>query len=109
MAQIIWTASATNDMDEIAGYIALSNINAAKKLIKNIKTKVERLELFPESGRVPEDSVKQSYREVVINPCRVFYRIEDDKVFIIRVLRQERDLRNYIIQESEGEYVVDRQ
>ena len=109
MAEIIWTEPALDDVAEITAYIALSNIVAAKKLITVIANKVERLELFPESGRIPQEIKTHLYRELIVNPCRIFYQIEDDKVFIIRVLRQERDLRNYIIQESEGEYVVDRQ
>lgn len=108
MAKIKWTASASHDIDEITDYIALSNVNAAIKLISKIQTSVDRLELFPESGRIPKESIKKHYREILVNPCRVFYQHEDDKVIIVRVIRQERDLRNYIIQESKTEYIVEK-
>jgi len=106
MAKIIWTASAIRDMDEIGNYIALSSPVAAEKLINKIRNKVQRLELFPESGRIPLGTPELIYREVLVNPCRVFYNHEDDTVYIMRVIRQERDLRNYIIQETKAEYAV---
>ena len=98
MAQIIWTEPALNDLDEIAEYIALDKPSAAKKLVGNIFTKVERLENFPKSGRKPPELNKSRYREVVIPPCRVFYRIDDESIFIIYVMRNEKKLRKFIIE-----------
>lgn len=51
MAEIIWTNPALDDLNDIAEYIALSNLQSAKKLVSKIFEKVERLELFPESGK----------------------------------------------------------
>ena len=98
MAQIIWTEPALNDLDEIAEYIALDKPSAAKKLVGNIFTKVERLENFPKSGRKPPELNKSRYREVVILPCRVFYRIDDESIFIIYVMRNEKKLRKFILE-----------
>lgn len=97
MAQIIWTEPALQNLNDIAEYIAVSNIYAAKKLVANVFNKVQRLEQFPESGRVPEEIASLNYREVVVNPCRVFYKVEQDSVLILHVLRQERDLRKFIL------------
>ena len=36
MAEIIWTAPALSNLTEIAEYIALSNLPAAKKLTQNL-------------------------------------------------------------------------
>lgn len=33
MAEIIWTEPALNDLDDIAEYIALSNVEAARQLV----------------------------------------------------------------------------
>ena len=48
MAEIIWTNPALEDLNDIAEYIALSNLLSAKKLVAKIFAKVERLEEFPE-------------------------------------------------------------
>ncbi len=68
MAEIIWTEPALSDLNDIAEYIALENIVAAKQLVQTIFSKVERLETFPESGRIPPELAHLSYREVVVNP-----------------------------------------
>ncbi|EKA2633394.1 type II toxin-antitoxin system RelE/ParE family toxin [Vibrio alginolyticus] len=97
MAEIIWTEPALSDLDDIAEYIALENIVAAKQLVQTIFSKVERLQTFPESGRIPPELEHLSYREVVVNPCRVFYKQDGDKVFILFVMRAERDLRKFLL------------
>jgi len=101
MAQIIWTDPALSDLDEIADYIALDNFPAAQKLVQRIFSNVERLEQFPESGRIPPDLADSLCREVVVEPCRVFYRYDksEDKVYILHVMRSERQLRKYLIDE----------
>lgn len=97
MAEIIWTSPALDDMDEIAEYIAISNLSAAKKLVKTIFRKINRLENFPESGKKPLELANLNYREVIVNPCRIFYKIDGDKIFILHVMRQERDLRRFLL------------
>ncbi|EIQ7476590.1 type II toxin-antitoxin system RelE/ParE family toxin [Vibrio parahaemolyticus] len=97
MAEVVWTEPALSDLNDIAEYIALENIVAAKQLVQTIFSKVERLQTFPESGRIPAELEHLSYREVVVNPCRVFYKQDGDKVFILFVMRAERDLRKFLL------------
>ena len=97
MAGIIWTKPALEDLNDIAEYIALSNLQWAKMLVTKIFEKVERLAMFPESGKSPIELTNLNYREVVVNPCRIFYKIDSDKVFILHVMRQERDLRKFLL------------
>ena len=97
MAQIIWTEPALDDLNDIAEYIAVSNPYAAKQLVETVFEKVERLEQFPDSGRVPEEISNLNYREVVVTPCRVFYKSDKDSVYILHVMRQERDLRKFLL------------
>ena len=79
MAQIIWTEPALDDFEEIAEYIALDKLTAAKKLVNKVLAKVERLEHFPNSGRKPPELNKTRYREITVPPCRIFYRIANEK------------------------------
>ena len=97
MAEVIWSEPALSDLNEIAEYIALENLVAAKQLVQNVFDKVERLSDFPESGRLPPDLEHLNYREVVINPCRIFYKQEGEKVYILFVMRVERDLRRFLL------------
>lgn len=98
MAEVIWTSPALDDLNDIAEYIALSNLSAAKKLTQKIFDKISRLESHPESGKRPQELVNLYYREVNVNPCRIFYKVDSDKVYILHVMRQERDLRRFLLQ-----------
>ena len=104
MAQVIWTEPALSDLNEIAEYIALDNIAAAKQLVQQVFSAVERLEDHPKSGRRPPELERKSrYREVIIGPCRVFYRVGKDKVYILYVMRGERELRIYLLNDRARE------
>ncbi|GAW85417.1 conserved hypothetical protein [Bathymodiolus platifrons methanotrophic gill symbiont] len=97
MAQVIWTEPALSDLDAIAEYIALDEPSAAISLVKKVFSSTERLEQFPELGRKPPEFKKSRYLEIVVNPCRIFYRIEGDAVYIVYVKRSERKLRKYML------------
>lgn len=101
MAQVIWTEPALSDLNEIADYIALDKFSAAQRLIQQIFSSVERLEQFPESGCIPPELEHSRYREIIVGPCRIFYRSdnEQNKVYILYVMRGERQLRKYLIDE----------
>lgn len=102
MARLIWTLPALSDLDNIADYIAIENPTAARKLVKRIFDAVERLEKHPNSGKIPADLGDSRYRELVCGPCRVFYRIRADEVVILFVMRSERALRAFMLQERDN-------
>jgi toxin ParE1/3/4 len=93
MAEVIWTEPALLQLDAIAEYIALDNPLAARKLVEKVFAKTQRLEDFPKSGRTPPELPNSVYREVVLSPCRVFYREDGNQVLILYVMREERKLR----------------
>ncbi|NMM42107.1 type II toxin-antitoxin system RelE/ParE family toxin [Pseudoalteromonas arctica] len=97
MAEVIWTSPTLDDLNDIAEYIALSNIPAAKKLVQKVFDKISRLESPPESDKRPQELVNLNYREVNVNPCRIFYKVDSDKVYILHVMRQESDLRRFLL------------
>ena len=99
MAQIIWTESALSDLNAIAEYIALDKPDAARSLVKQVFSSADNLEQFPELGRIPPELKLSKYREIIVDPCRIFYRIDQDKVYILYVMRGEMRLRRYLINE----------
>ena len=99
MAQLIWTEPALLDLDEIAEYIALDDPVAAARYVQKVFDRVERLEAHPNSGKRPTELRRTPYREVVVVPCRIFYRVDEEKVYILYVIRSERLLRTYLLEE----------
>ena len=101
MVDIVWTEPALDDLSNVAEYIALDKISAAKKLVLKIFDRVALLKDAPNSGRkVPELRVAR-YREVIVGPCRMFYRFTDDVIIVLHVMRGERRLKNYLLEERE--------
>lgn len=93
MAEIVWSEPALSDLDAIADYIALESPVAASELVKRIFGHVEQLADHPESGSRPRELGRSRYRQIVEPPCRVIYRYDGHKVFILHVMRSERLLR----------------
>ncbi|KAE8439908.1 type II toxin-antitoxin system RelE/ParE family toxin [Vreelandella piezotolerans] len=100
MAEVIWTEPALQELDAIAEYIALDNPAAASRLVEEVFDKIDRLEGFPQSGRIPTELPNSVYREVVAPPCRIFYREDEKQVFVLYVMREERQLRAYMLGSS---------
>ena len=93
MAEVVWTEPALSDLDAIADYIALDNPEAARRLVQKVFRHVEHLADHPKSGSKPQELKGFRYRQIVEAPCRIFYRIEGSRVFVLYIMRSERLLR----------------
>ena len=93
MAQVIWTEPALHDLDAIADYIALDDPQAARGLVQRVFRHVKQLAEHPDSGSRPPEMRQSRYRQIVEAPCRVFYRYDGARVFILYVMRGEMRFR----------------
>jgi len=93
MARLIWTEPALEDLEAIADYIALDKPDAAKKFVRRVFAKVEKLRTFPRIGSIPLEISDLPYRQLIVPPCRIFYRIEGKQVYVVHVMRAEQRLR----------------
>ena len=59
---------------------------------------VERLEQHPSAGRIPIELKDGRYREVIYGPCLIVYRQSKNQVFVLYVMRSERQLRNFLLE-----------
>lgn len=89
MAEIIWTEPALQDLEAIADYIALDKPSAAAAYVQKVFKRIERLEKHPNTGKKIEELPSSFYREIIIPPCRIFYRKDSDLVVILHVMRGE--------------------
>ena len=99
MAEIIWTEPSLNDLDDIADYIALDKPNAASRFVGKVFDSIDRLADHPLSGKQVEELPDSPYREIVVPPCRIFYRPDKNAVYILHVMRGERLLLNFLLEE----------
>ena len=106
MYEIEFTYWAESDLDEIAMYIAENDdISKAVRVYLKLKEKILNLNESPKRGRiVPElKRIKvMDYREIIVNPYRIIYRVEDKTVTIFAVFDGRRQIDDIIYQRVTG-------
>jgi addiction module RelE/StbE family toxin len=90
MARIIWSDDALQDLDEISEYISLDSPDDAKKFIRAIFSKVNKLSKFPFLGRLVPEKNKKYLRELIHKNYRVIYKVKQDVVEILIVIHGTR-------------------
>jgi len=92
--RITFAASAVRDLESISSWYTNQQVPAVgATLLKEIISKIERLADFPESGRIVPEFGIANLREIVFPPFRIVYRIDENRVRIVRVWRSERLLK----------------
>ena len=97
--KIVWANVAESDLKDIIEYISIDSPQNAFKLLKKIKQKASELYTLPERGRiVPElqDQGILQYREMVIPPWRLIYRIAERKVFVLSLIDSRRNVEDIL-------------
>ena len=93
MAKIIWADPAIQDLDAIADYVALEKPAAAHRLVQQVFAAVRMIQKFPRMGSLPAELGGLPYRQLIVPPCRIFYRLEKQAVYIVHILRGEQLVR----------------
>lgn len=99
--QVVWTKIAESDLLAILSYIMKDSPLAAKEVFNRIKINAENLALFPERGRVVSELFSQGicfYREIIVAPWRVIYRIVDKTVFVLAVIDSRRNVEDVLLE-----------
>jgi plasmid stabilization system protein ParE len=80
--------NAQNDLEQIFFYIAEDSINNAKKFILDLEKKIYSLDIFPERfALIPENIFfGTSYRHITHKKHRVICKIDNDFIYILRVI-----------------------
>jgi toxin ParE1/3/4 len=97
---VLWTEVAERDLREIITFIASDNPLNALHVLEKIKLKAAALYLSPERGRVIPELYARGiyiYRELIISPWRLVYRIAASNVYIIAVLDSRRNVEDILL------------
>ena len=71
MSRISWSPQALRELEAIRDYIAVDSPRYADLVVDRIVAAVERLQAFPDSGRVVPERNDPQIREVIVRPYRV--------------------------------------
>ncbi|MBF8276838.1 MAG: plasmid stabilization system [Candidatus Brocadiaceae bacterium] len=85
MVEIKWTPQSLEDIETIANFIARDSNYYARMFAVKVFAVVDRLELFPESGRVVPELKRKEIREIIIGNYRVIYRIRGNLIEVLTV------------------------
>lgn len=95
-----WTAAAARDLEFIVEYIAEDSTEQALMVLQKIRAKASTLFAMPERGRiVPELKLHgiSIYRELIIAPWRLIYRITDRIVYVYAVIDSRRNIEDILL------------
>ena len=90
MTPIRWSPQALRDLESIRDYIAQDSPRYAELVVTRIIAFVDRLQAFPDSGRIVPERGDPEIREVIVRPYRVVYRRRANEVEIATVFRASR-------------------
>ncbi len=98
MGKFRLSPSADSDLDAIWLYAARGSgsIELANRLIDSITDRIWLLAQHPQIGRRREHDLRRDLRSFPAGQYVIFYRIEDEEVLILHVLRGSRDITSQL-------------
>jgi len=98
--EVLWASIAENDLTSIIEYIACDSPLNALTVLKKIKDRAANLYHSPNRGRIipelREHGIYQ-YREIIVPPWRLLYRISEDKVYVLAVLDSRKNIEDILL------------
>ena len=100
-----WSETSERDLIEIVEYIAGESPSEAYEVFKELKRKVSGLHTFPDRGRTIPELQEQGitqYRELIVSPWRIIYRISQKTVYVLAVFDSRRSIEDILFKRLIG-------
>lgn len=97
---VLWSATAAADLRSIIEYLAEEAPDAAAQALARIEAQAALLRSLPLRGRIVPELAAQEinmYRELVVRPWRIVYRVEGAEVWVLAVLDSRRNLEDLLL------------
>lgn len=97
---VVWTEVAVQDVERLAAYLSRETPLRAEEILDQIIERAESLQSTPLRGRVPPELKgvsEQEWREIILAPWRILYRISGRRVEIHGVLDGRRSLQDILL------------
>src|SRR5205085_2148318 len=90
--KLIWSPAARDDLHDIVVFIARDNPKRAMSFGYQLISETDRLQSFPELGRIVPEYENQRLREIIFRSFRIVYRLNYDRKMceIVRVWHSAR-------------------
>jgi plasmid stabilization system protein ParE len=90
--KIEWTEPAVSDLEMVRDYIAKDSEFYALRFVERIFEVLEKVAVFPKSGRIVPEAEDNSIREIFFYSYRIMYRIKDDSILVLTIIHGARHL-----------------
>ena len=77
--QLIWSAAARDDLHDVVTFIAHDNPNRAMSFGYELISETDRLQEFPELGRIVPEYRNDVIREIIFRPYPIVYRVDHER------------------------------
>lgn len=98
--EVLWAKTAEEELTSIIQYIHSENPLAAKDNLKKIKNKTSNHDSLPHRGRIVPELREQGilqYRELIISPWRIVYRISESNVYVLSVIDSRQNIEDILL------------
>jgi toxin ParE1/3/4 len=85
VGEVRWTPQAVGDLEAITEFIAQDSPHFASLFVLDVFAAVERLENFPQSGRVVPEKSDPQIREILLGNYRIIYRLRGDMAELLAI------------------------
>jgi toxin ParE1/3/4 len=99
--RVRWAEVAVRDLEELVAYIATESPENAERVLARLEQRASTLETAPARGRVVPELARigmRTWRELIIKPYRLIYRIGGDTVTVLALLDGRRDLEDLLLE-----------
>ena len=98
--KVVWARSARRDLEAIVAYLADRSPQAALATLDRLEARAKSLATLAERGRIVPELRRlhiQEYRELVVPPHRLIYRVRDSRVLVLAVVDARRSLEDILL------------
>ncbi len=99
--RLLWTESAEEDLLNIIAHIKADSPKQAKIVFAKIRKHAASSNFFPLKGRVVPELQQEGitlYREVVVAPWRIIYKVGSDTVYIMAIIDSRQNMEDILLQ-----------
>jgi addiction module RelE/StbE family toxin len=104
--RVDWAEAARRDLFAIVDYLVERNPDAAASTLDNLERRAAALRRNPERGRVIPELARlqlREYRELIVPPYRLVYRVSGRRVLVLGLLDSRRNLEDLLLDRLAGE------
>ena len=80
--KLIWSPASRDDLRDIVSFISRDSIQRAEAFAYRLIAETDKLQSFPESGRIVPEFDIPTLREIIVRAYRIVYRVDHESKLI---------------------------